>query len=107
MLRVTRYINIYLGPFYISTKEIFLILTAILLGVAMYLNWDTVFFDKKILFTLAIIILFVKGLLPGIHNEAFFLNTLVTVFLSLYLPAFQVILFFFISFAFFRILKII
>lgn len=97
----------YLGPFYFDTKEIFLILAAILIGLAMYFNWPLMWFDPKILLVLIILMLFTKGLLPAIHNEAFFILALVTIFLSLYLPLFQIVLFFFLSFGFFRLLKVI
>jgi hypothetical protein len=97
----------YLGPFYFDTKEIFLILTAILLGLAIYFGWSLWWFDKRSLLTLVILILFTKGLLPSIHNEAFFILALVAIFLTLYLPIFQVILFYFLSFLLFRLFKII
>jgi len=97
----------YLGPFYFDTKEIFLILAAILLGVAMFFGWSLWWFDKRVLLTLVILMLFTKGLLPSIHNEAFFILAIVTIFLSLYLPIFQVVLFYFISFIMFRLLKVI
>lgn len=97
----------YLGPFYINTKEIFLILAILLLACALFFNWPLWWFDAKTLLTLSILILFTKGLLPAIHNEAFFVLALVTMFLSLFLPVFQVILFYFISFILFRVLKVI
>jgi hypothetical protein len=97
----------YIGPFYFDTKEIFLILAAILLGFALYFGWSVWWFDKRILLTLIVLMLLTKGLLPAIHNEAFFILAIVTVFLSLYLPVFQVILFYFISFLLFRVLKVI
>lgn len=97
----------YLGPFYFDTKEIFLIVLTILLAVAMYLGWDPVWFKTRDVFTIAILILFTKGLLPAIHNEAFFFVAIAAVFLTLYLPIFQVVLFYFISFILFRILRII
>jgi hypothetical protein len=97
----------YIGPFYFDTKEIFLILTAILLGLAMYFGWTLWWFDKRALLTLTILILLTKGLLPAIHNEAFFILALIAIFLTLYLPIFQVVLFYFISFFLFRILKVI
>jgi hypothetical protein len=97
----------YLGPFYFDTKEIFLIIAAILLGVAHFMGWPLWWFDKRVLLTLAILILFTKGLLPSIHNEAFFVLAIVTIFISLYLPIFQVVLFYFISFLMFRLLKVI
>ncbi len=97
----------YLGPFYFDTKELFLILAAILIAVAMFFGWSLWWFDKRALLTLVILILLTKGLLPAIHNEAFFILAVVSVFLTLYLPIFQVVLFYFISFLFFRLFKVI
>ena len=97
----------YIGPFYIDTKELFLILAAILVGLAMYFGWNIYWFDKQVLLTVIILMLITKGLLPAIHNEAFFILAIVTIFLTLYLPVFQVVLFYFISFLLFRILKVI
>lgn len=97
----------YLGPFYFDTKEIFLILAAVLLGIACFLGWPLWWFDKRVLLTLIILMLFTKGLLPSIHNEAFFILAIITIFISLYFPVFQVILFYFISLLMFRILKVI
>ena len=97
----------YLGPFYFDTKEIFLILAAMLVGLAMYFNWPLYWFNPRILLILIVLMLFTKGLLPAIHNESFFILALITIFLSLYLPLFQVVLFYFISFGFFRMLRVI
>lgn len=97
----------YIGPFYFDTKELFLILLTILLGVAMYLGYDPAWFKTRDVFTIAILILFTKGLLPAIHNEAFFFVALVAIFLTLYIPIFQVVLFYFICFVLFRLLRVI
>lgn len=97
----------YLGPFYFDTKEIFLILAAILVGLALYFGWSLYWFNPQTLLLLIVLMLFTKGLLPAIHNEAFFILALVTIFLSLYLPVFQIVLFYFISFALFRLMKVI
>lgn len=97
----------YIGPFYLDTKEIFLILAAVLLGLAWSLGWSLWWFDKRALLTLVILMLITKGLLPSIHNEAFFILAIVTIFLTLYLPIFQVVLFYFVSFLMFRLLKVI
>jgi len=97
----------YIGPFYLDTKEIFLILLSLILTIAMFFGWDIWWFDKKALLTLTLVILFTKGLLPAIHNEAFFILAAVAIFLTLYLPIFQVVLFYLISFLFFRLLKVI
>jgi hypothetical protein len=97
----------YLGPFYFDTKEIFLILAAILVGLAAYFGWSMYWFDSKTLLTIIILMLVTKGLLPSIHNEAFFILAIITIFLTLYLPIFQIVLFYFISFLLFRVLKVI
>lgn len=97
----------YLGPFYFNTKEIFLILAVILIGAALILRLPLWWFDPKTLLTLTILILLTKGLLPAIHNEAFFTLAIVTILLSLWVTIFQVILFFFISFILFRLVKVI
>ena len=97
----------YIGPFYFDTKEVFLIIAALLLGAAMQFGWTIWWFDRQVLLTVVILILITKGLLPAIHNEAFFILALTTIFLTLYIPIFQVVLFYFISFLFFRLLKVI
>ena len=97
----------YLGPFYLDTKEVFLILAAIMIGLAMKFGWGLYWFDKRALFTLIILMLVTKGLLPAIHNEAFFILAIVAIFLTLYLSIFQVVLFYFVSFVLFRLLRVI
>ncbi len=97
----------YFGPFYFDTKEIFLILAAILVGLAMFLGWNIYWFDKSALLTIIIVILISKGLLPAIHNEAFFILSMVCILLTIYFSVFQVIVFYFLSFLLFRLLKVI
>ena len=97
----------YIGPFYFDTKEIFLLMLTVLLCVAMYMGWNPVWFQSRDLLTITIVILFTKGLLPAIHNEAFFMVAIAALVLTLYLPIFQVVLFYLISFVLFRLLKVI
>lgn len=97
----------YIGPFYFDSKEIFLMIAALLLGAAMFFGWPLVWFDKQILLTIIVLMLVTKGLLPAIHNEAFFILAIVTIFLTLYLSLFHVVLFYFLSFLLFRLLKVI
>lgn len=97
----------YFGPFFFDTKEIFLILAALLLGFALLFGWEIWWFDKQSLLTMVILMLFTKGLLPAIHNEAFFILAVITIFLTLYAPIFQVIVFFFLTFLLFRLLRVI
>jgi len=97
----------YFGPFFFDTKEIFLILASFLLGFALLFGWEIWWFDKQVLLTLLILMLITKGLLPAIHNEAFFILAIVSIVLTLYIPIFHVVLFYFISFLSFRVLKVI
>lgn len=97
----------YIGPFYLDTKEIFLILAALLIGAASFFGWSLWWFDTKTLLTIVVLMLVTKGLLPAIHNEAFFILAIATIFLTLYLSVFHVVLFYFISFILFRLLRVI
>ncbi len=97
----------YLGPFYINTKEIFLILVAILLGLAMKFGWGLYWFDRRTLLVLVLAMLVTKTILPTINNEAFFILAIVTIFLTLYLTIFQLIIFYLVSFTLMRWLKLI
>lgn len=97
----------YIGPFFFDTKEIFLIIATVLLGFALLFGWEIWWFDKTILLTMFLLILVTKGLLPAIHNEAFFILAIVTIFLTIYLPVFQVVLFYLLTFLFFRLLRVI
>jgi len=97
----------YIGPFYLDIKELLLILTAIIVGVALYFHLEIYLFNSKALFTILILILITKGLLPAIHNEAFFILAVMAIFLTLYIPIFQVTLFYFITFLLFKLLKVV
>ncbi len=97
----------YLGPFYINTKELFLILAIVLLGMAWKLGWGVMWFDKRTLFIIVSIMFVTKALLPSIHNEAFFILAIVAIFLTLYLSIFQIIIFYLVSFTLMRWLQLI
>jgi hypothetical protein len=73
----------------------------------MYMGWNPVWFSARDMFTITLLILFTKGLLPAIHNEAFFMVAVAALVLTLYLPIFQVVLFYLISFVLFRLLRVI
>ena len=96
-----------LGPFFFDTKEIFLMLAALLIAVAMYFKWPLWQFQAESLLVLVIMFLTLKGLLPSTHNEVFFLHALVTIVLTLFFPLFQVLLFYAITFFIFKVVKLI
>jgi hypothetical protein len=97
----------YIGPFYLDTKEIFLILSAVLIAFAHFFGLDMAWFDSTKLFVLVVVMLITKGLLPSIHNEAFFMLAITAIFLTIYFSIFQVLLFYFVAFLLFRVLKVI
>lgn len=72
-----------------------------------FLGVEPAWFKARDILTIVILILFTKGLLPAIHNEAFFFVAVAAIFLTLYIPIFQVVLFYFICFVLFRVLKVI
>jgi len=96
-----------IGPFYFDSKEIFLFLAAIFIGLALYFHWPLWRFDGQTLLTLTIIMLLLKGLMPSLHNEVFLLHAIVAIFLTLFLPMFQVLLFYFVTFFLLKGLKVI
>lgn len=96
-----------IGPFYFDTKELFLFLAAILVASAYHFGWPMWVFTPENLFVLLIIMLITKGLLPGIHSENYFILALTSVFLLIYLPLFQVLLFYFLSFVLLKLFKVI
>jgi hypothetical protein len=97
----------YLGMFYFDTKEIFLIIASVFVGLAVFFNWNLLWFDKTALLTLTILVLITKGLLPAIHNEAFLILVLTAVVLTAFISVFHVVIFYFLSFILFRLLKVI
>lgn len=97
----------YLGPLYINTKEIFLIITLILLALAWKLGWGVMWFDKRSLLLIVALMLVTKTLLPSLQNEAFFILALVVIFLTLYFSIFQIAIFYLVSFTLMRWLKLI
>lgn len=96
-----------IGPFFFDSKEIFLVLAAILAGVAYYFKMPLWQFRAEDLCVLILVFLILKGLLPSIHNEVFFLHAIVAVILTLFLPLFQVLLFYCITFFIFKAVKLI
>lgn len=95
----------YIGPFYINTKELFLLLAIILIGFAWKMEWSIWWFDKRLLLLVVTLMLGTKTLLPAIQNEAFFLLGITAIFLTLYLSIFQIVIFYFVSFALLRWVK--
>jgi len=96
-----------IGPFFFDSKEIFLMIAAVFIGIAFYFKWPLWEFQAEELLVLVVIFLILKGLLPSVHNEVFFLHALVTIILTLFFPLFQVLLFYTITFFAFKIVRLI
>lgn len=94
-----------IGPFYFDTKELFLIAAIIFLGLALYFDWQVWHYESATLLTLAVIMLMIKGLMRSIHNDVFFFHSVATLALALFLPLFQVVLFYLVTFFVLRLVK--
>lgn len=97
----------YVGQFYVSKRDVFLVLGILLLGLLIYLNYPIPYFDTKQLATLFILAFFAKGLLLPTHDSVVFMTFFIGVLLTLFVPFLEVILFLFLAFLFLRVLKVI
>lgn len=96
-----------LGPFYFDSKELFLLAAGFLVALSIYFGWPLWLFDKESLLVLIVIMFITKGLLPAIHNESYFILSIVAVFLVLYFPLFQVLIFYGLSFILLKAFRVI
>jgi len=97
----------YIGQFYVGKRDIFLLMGAILLVIALYLHYPIPYFDTQNLLILFILAFFTKGLLLPTHDSAVFLTFLLAVFLTLFIPLLEVLFFLVLSFLFLRLTKVI
>ncbi len=97
----------YLGPLYINTKELFLIFAVFLLALALRFGWNLNWFNTKTLLIVVLFLLVTKTAIATIQNEAFLMLALVAIFLTLYFSIFQIMIFYLVSVALFRWLKLI
>lgn len=96
-----------IGKFYFNKKEMFLLVAAILLFIVMQFNYTVSFFNPFDLLVLTIFTLLAKGFFTSTNDSPLLLVFLFAIFLTLYVPLFQVILFYFMSFVFLKTLKVI
>ncbi len=95
----------YLGPFYFESKDLFFILAAILLGIAMYFDWPLWSYSGSTLLTLAILMLITRGLIRSADNAIFYYHAIMTLILAIFFPFLQVILFYCAGLVLFRLFK--
>ncbi len=105
VMRYTK--SMFMGPFYFESKELFLVLAAVILFIGRFVGWNPVWFDLDKLLTLILLILIVKGLVPTVHNHVFFIVSIAALLLTLYFSLVQVLLFYLLTFAFLKIFKVI
>ncbi|MBI4129871.1 hypothetical protein HY468_00995 [Candidatus Roizmanbacteria bacterium] len=96
-----------IGKFYFSKKELFLLLTAVLLFLMMQYNYTVSFFNPFNLLVLTILTFLAKGFFTSVNDTPLFLVFLSAVFLTLYYPLWQIIIFYFLSFFFMKVLRVI
>jgi len=72
-----------LGRFYFSKKELFLLLSALMLGLIVYLKYSISFFDPLKLLILTIFTFLAKGFISTINDTPLLLVFLISIFLTL------------------------
>ena len=96
-----------LGKFYFSKKELFLLLASVLLFVIMQFNFTVSFFNPFNLLVLTVFTLLAKGFFTTTNDSVLFIIFLASIFLTLYMPMFQVVLFYALSFVFLKVFRVI
>lgn len=97
----------YIGHFYFSVRDFFLLAAAGLLAIVVYLGFSLPFFDTKQIFTLVLLALVAKGLLLPAHDSVVFLTFFVALALTLFIPFLQVLIFLLLSFILLHVTKVI
>lgn len=97
----------YIGQFYFDKRDIFLILAIILLVFAIRTHYPIPYFDTNHLFFLLIILLIAKGFVLPVYDSAIFVIFLIALFLTLFVPLFQSLVFLVCAFLFLRLFKVI
>jgi len=94
-----------LSHFTITKKELFLLLSAVLLVAAIALHIPLPFFNAYDLIIITMLTFIGKGFFPSNNDTPLLLVFLASIFLTLYYPVFQVIVFFFLSFFFLKLFR--
>lgn len=94
-----------LGPFYFQKRDLFILLAIGLLVWTIYFSISLPLFAPNKLLLLAVLFLLVKGALLPARDVAVFLVFLTSVFLTLFLPLFQVVLFLVFAFFLLKLLR--
>ena len=95
----------YLGKFYFDKRDLFIILTIILLLAGFKLNYPLPYFEYKNLIILSLLFLLGKGFLLTSYDSSLFTTFLIAIILTLFLPLLQVLYFLALSFIFLRLFK--
>lgn len=85
----------------------FLLIAAAVLFILTRMHYTFDFFDPFKLLILTVLTFIAKGFFSTINDSPLFLVFIVAIFLTLYYPLFQIILFYFAAFFFLKLLKVI
>ena len=96
-----------IGPFYFEARDIFLILAALLIMLALYIKIELWLFNPQTLLTLAILVLLTRGLIRSADSIMFFVHILIAISLAAFLPFLQVIIFYIAGLALMKLLRVI
>lgn len=97
----------YIGQFYISKRDIFLLTCVLLLALTVYIDYNIPYFEKQQLMVLAILALFAKGLLIPTRDDIVYLTFFLAIALTLFIPFLQVLIFLFFSFLLLHLFRVI
>src|SRR3989344_8288107 len=96
-----------IGRFYFNKKELFLLVAAVLLFIIMRSNYTISFFNPFELLVLTVFTLLAKCFFTSTNDTPLLIVFLFAIFLTLYIPLFQIIIFYILSFVFLKALKVI
>lgn len=97
----------YFGKFYFEKKDLFLILAVLIIWATIHFSYSFPLFDPQNLLILTVIFLLAKGLILPTHDTAVFTTFLTALFLTLFFPFFQVLIFLVFAFISLRLLKVV
>ncbi|PIP32719.1 hypothetical protein COY59_05615 [Candidatus Gottesmanbacteria bacterium CG_4_10_14_0_8_um_filter_37_24] len=97
----------YLGRFYFSKKELFLLIAGIALIVMLKSGYSLPYFKTDYLLALTLLTFIVKGFIPTTHDSPLLITFLTSLALTIYFPFFQIIIFYFLSFLFLKMFRVI
>lgn len=97
----------YIGQFYIDKRDIFLIISGVIVVYAIYFGYPIPYFNPQHLLFFLFLLFIAKGLILPTHDSVVFVVFLLALFMTLFFPLFQSLIFLVLSFLFLRLAKVI